>query len=438
MTPPIERIRYYDGEYLRAFDFAAEQGYHVDMRRRLNMALHLHGIGEGLQLSSTKVAGISQVSISPGMAIDSYGREIFLLAPYAFNDETDVLANRISSTGFYNVWIKYQRVADTPPSAGYAACNGTDQTTRWHETYKIVLLQTFDPTNTPTDAVAVPAVTDDISEEDPDSDTSNGVFLGVVYVEPGSTTGVFSLKGTQPPLTYVGLRAQQIQPPNFPDTVSPAFDVKSSANSLVPPIGVDIPANLFVDQNLIVGANFNLINLPSGYTPPPAGNVKVAGDLFVNTDLLVNGDMYLYAADPAPGQWLGLADFIKGLMPAPLDIQTGSFDVPTDPNISGNLSDGSMTLNLTSTIKSIGSAQIIASISAMQFDQQSKVKTLLDPATHPTAQLNIHVSAALVSKLNNTAKLSITWVVGPKDASSPPNVPLVSLTISWIVIFYPQ
>src|SRR4051794_36350203 len=101
MTPPIERLRYYDGEYLRAFDFAAEQGYHNDMRRRLNMALHLYGIVEGLQLTVTSPANITQVLISPGMAIDPYGREILLLAPYTFDDQADVQANRIINPKTY-------------------------------------------------------------------------------------------------------------------------------------------------------------------------------------------------------------------------------------------------------------------------------------------------------------------------------------------------
>src|SRR5208337_2579073 len=233
MTPPIERIRYYDGEYLRAFDFAAEQGYHVDMRRRLNMALHLYGIVEGLQLTPSSNAGITQVSINPGMAIDPYGREIFLLAPYTFDDQADVLANHITSSGNYQVWIQYSRIADTPPSVGYASCNETDQTTRWRETCKVVLLKS---SGTPD----IPAVTDDISEENPDTDTSNGVFLGFVTVTPNSVTGAFSLPPTQPAQpapVYIGLCAQQIQPPDFPDTVSPAFDITSSDGPLLPPLG---------------------------------------------------------------------------------------------------------------------------------------------------------------------------------------------------------
>ena len=98
MTPPIDRVRYYDGEYLRAFDFADEQTYHMEMRRRLNMALHLWGIVEGLDITKDTEAGITQYAIEPGMAIDPYGREILVFAPYVL-DETVLTANQETEDG---------------------------------------------------------------------------------------------------------------------------------------------------------------------------------------------------------------------------------------------------------------------------------------------------------------------------------------------------
>src|SRR5204863_3308665 len=82
MANNIERLNYYEREYLRSFDFIAEQNYHMEMRRRLNLALHLWGIVEGLDVKLGEVvAGApAQYYISPGMAIDAYGREIFLFA----------------------------------------------------------------------------------------------------------------------------------------------------------------------------------------------------------------------------------------------------------------------------------------------------------------------------------------------------------------------
>ena len=325
MNPPIERIRYYDGEYLRAFDFTAEQGYHVDMRRRLNMALHLYGIVEGLQLSSPSNAAISQVSISPGMAIDAYGREIFLLAPYTFDDVADVQANQITRPGIYQVWIQYSRVPSTPPSVGYAACNGTNQMTRWLETYKIVLLLTSSPTQ-------VPAVTDDISEEDPDPDTSNGVFLGFVKVNPSSATGVFTWPTAQPPPpapapVYIGLRAQRVFCPVEPS----AFNVLDKQTARNPPTSLEIHPNVFATKNLIVGHDFK-VNFgasvpapepPDTTYPSPTGNVKIAHDIFLQNEL------YTLRQTSSTSAWLSLGAYIKSLLP---DIQAGKPFVINIPN----------------------------------------------------------------------------------------------------------
>src|SRR5450759_4508489 len=139
MNDPIQRVRYYDGEYLRSFDFETEQTYHVEMRRRLNRSLYLWGIAQGLELVQDDQGGIKQVSINPGMAIDAFGREIYVFAPYTFGD-TDIATNRINYKGTYDVWIRYKRTATTPPSAGYGVCNDQNQFTRWVESYSVVLL----------------------------------------------------------------------------------------------------------------------------------------------------------------------------------------------------------------------------------------------------------------------------------------------------------
>jgi hypothetical protein len=46
----VQRLRFFDGEYLRSYDFTDEQSYHIDIRRRLNHRLHLRGIVDGLQI----------------------------------------------------------------------------------------------------------------------------------------------------------------------------------------------------------------------------------------------------------------------------------------------------------------------------------------------------------------------------------------------------
>jgi hypothetical protein len=428
MTPPIERIRYYDGEYLRAFDFAAEQGYHVDMRRRLNMALHLSGIGVGLQLTpSISSAVVSQVFITPGMGIDEFGREIYLPAPYTFDDQADLAVNRLPLSGIYYcyVWIKYQRLAETPPATGYAVCNSNGQTTRWRESYKVVLKQASAYTKAPATA-SMPAVTDDISEDDPDPDASNGVFLGVVKVDPTSLTGVFSIDSSQPqpPLTYVGVCAQRVLPPNFPDTTSTPFNITSDANAFARPIGVDVQSNLFADQNLIVGKNFP-VTLPSGPKPPAAGNVKVAGDLFLQ------GDLYLPPPAGSPN-WQTLADFIRGQTP---DILVGV--IPVTPAPSGESGDA-FKFTVTSTrLKQIGPVNATASIAGIQLNQASKVTSILGPTGSLQVQV-ISVSAQVNASNKAACDVTVNWSVSPTTpAPAPFASPIQALWVSYVVVCYP-
>src|SRR5580693_1874356 len=117
----IDRVRYYDGEFLRAFDFADEQTYHLEMRRRLNRYLHLYGIVRGLDLSKSTDGGVTQITVTPGVAIDAFGREIYVFAGYTLGD-ADITANRLTATT-YDVWLRYNKTPSTPPSAGYGVCN---------------------------------------------------------------------------------------------------------------------------------------------------------------------------------------------------------------------------------------------------------------------------------------------------------------------------
>jgi hypothetical protein len=73
----IKRLRYFDNQFLVEADFTDEQKYHLDMRRRLNRALHTFGIAEGLEVvkKTNKI-----VTVRPGFAIDNLGREMVIEA----------------------------------------------------------------------------------------------------------------------------------------------------------------------------------------------------------------------------------------------------------------------------------------------------------------------------------------------------------------------
>ena len=139
MSTDIERLLYSERQYLRSFDFTAEQTYHLEMRRRLSRVLHLWGIVKGLELLQGEVVqgAPQQFYVSEGMAIDAYGREIIVPAKQLLSD--DLGANHITGAGTCSVWIGYAREPTTPPQAGYQRCDLQNQFTRWRESFSIMI-----------------------------------------------------------------------------------------------------------------------------------------------------------------------------------------------------------------------------------------------------------------------------------------------------------
>jgi hypothetical protein len=69
-----KRPCYFDGELLSTSDFSDEQAYFVEMHRRHNRFLHSPGVVNGLEIHAKD----ESVVISPGYALDCYGRELIL------------------------------------------------------------------------------------------------------------------------------------------------------------------------------------------------------------------------------------------------------------------------------------------------------------------------------------------------------------------------
>jgi hypothetical protein len=75
---PLDRLNYFNGQRLEAADLKLEQQYHIRVRRWLNKSLYTTGIAAGLE-AVPDPANSQNVIVSPGMALDSLGREIILL-----------------------------------------------------------------------------------------------------------------------------------------------------------------------------------------------------------------------------------------------------------------------------------------------------------------------------------------------------------------------
>lgn len=78
----LKRPRYFVGQLLTADDFRAEQQYHLDRQWQHNRMLHGYGIVVGLEVG-LEVAdnGSTRVIVSPGFALDGWGRELVVTEP---------------------------------------------------------------------------------------------------------------------------------------------------------------------------------------------------------------------------------------------------------------------------------------------------------------------------------------------------------------------
>jgi hypothetical protein len=132
-----KRMNYRDGQYLGPSDFMLEQRYHRDMRRRLSLGQHTWGIFTGLELSEQPREGSTtdvDVFITPGLAIDGYGREIVNYAAFKLEP---ALFNRMTGDQFVKVWISYATEPVDLLRDGYQLCDDPDYRNHTRETFKV-------------------------------------------------------------------------------------------------------------------------------------------------------------------------------------------------------------------------------------------------------------------------------------------------------------
>lgn len=141
----FKRVNYFHGMLMTVWDFKTEQRYHNEKRKLWNRKLHGWGVVCGLNVKATDPES-SKIVITPGMALDDQGNEIWVHEDYKVDlagidlEKTTVLCPDASkkgkepSTGMegneetnkYYITIKYN---ETPadPKQGYAPENGDDE-----------------------------------------------------------------------------------------------------------------------------------------------------------------------------------------------------------------------------------------------------------------------------------------------------------------------
>ncbi|MGC2302792.1 hypothetical protein [Candidatus Binatus sp.] len=332
MSVITQRLRYFDGEYLRSGDFTDEQSYHVDMRRLLNHELHLSGIVTGLQIvqDQNSVASTTALfySVSPGFAIDQIGREIYVSAPYSL---THLLSRAGLSTGLSELWIVYTETQSGSPAPGYQLCDQPNQSTRWTESFDVVLRQL--------------GVAPDPNAPNPNHDLK-GICLGVLNVNYDSTDGWYFSAPSDwyRRRHYAKIRAQWII---APDQVEPDPVTLDGPNTFPPdgyirvktPNGVYSEGNMIVENNLLVGDDYTIQNTtPPGPGPSPT---NPNGNLKLNSDIFLNGQIYVKDVN---GNWTTLTGYVQSLAVA--DVQLAGF---ARMSVSGGIGTFSGTTTATST-----------------------------------------------------------------------------------------
>ncbi|WP_353064439.1 hypothetical protein RBB77_01585 [Tunturibacter psychrotolerans] len=427
---PVQRLRYFDGEYLRSYDFTDEQSYHIELRRLMNLKLHLHGIIEGLEITldaDSVSGGPSFYSITEGMAIDRTGREIIVPAPYSL---TNVLTAPGLTAQDYEVWICYQETQTGLPAAGYLDCNVKNQNTRLQEGFQVYLK----PVNGP-------GLVADCS----------GVQLGIITLTSSSLGWAVS-NPRRWGRRYVGVRAQSVIAPDQIDAENDPFDITALTTPVTdhPLAGyLDIHpgafdrGNVIVRKNLLVGDDFVLnssdkskvsysANLPT-FTPPITGDVKISNDLFLQ------GNFYGY--NPASGQWYGLQQYIQGLTPV---VQTGNASITiTVPGAvpSPPVASGTVTVVVNSMLPAVTKPlQILVALTEIDWVDPKTLETdWLKPAT-VTSQFTVSVAGpSIPPPPAPSINLTISATVGPVvlDSSSVVQVPIKSVSVSYMVVFTP-
>jgi hypothetical protein len=159
----ITRVKYFDGEFLRAVDFQTEQTYERDARRRHVLAHHTWGIVVGLELVEVPISGQAQlvdVVLMPGMAIDGFGRELVCYTAIRLDPTAFAAYNTLE---YLAVWLSYEEQEAGALGSDWADCQSSEAT-RITEGWTIVVTNTSPTTPTQdeiivegTAAVAAPA-----------------------------------------------------------------------------------------------------------------------------------------------------------------------------------------------------------------------------------------------------------------------------------------
>lgn len=427
MSATTDRVHFYERQYLRSHDLTAEQLYHIEMRRRLNLALHLWGIVDGLDLRpSETVPGLApQFFISRGMAIDAFGREIVVGVDRPIV-QADLERNRIQAENVeYFLSIAYTRRLTTPPSAAYRLCDVADQYTRWQESFD-VLITADDPRAN----LGPPPGSFDPLSDDPVARPWPVVLGTVTTGRPPESGGRLIITSVRPiNRTYAGLRAQRL--------VTPASSLTSDAALAIAPFAVD--ADLSVSSNAFIGGDFGIANQSGNPAPvDPTDITKVnprgTGVLKVKKDMFLNGELFANVG----GEWLTLKDYLQSFIPdVVVDRIPQVKPVPT-PNVNGTaVTEDDVEFEVTTRLRDPTKQSAIVALSSIEWFSQDEFD-VWSPNSAASQTVKFQVGPPTVQKVSPTKfKFTVHWSIEPTSANPAPQLTIKSFDLSYTAVFTP-
>ena len=127
----VERSSFFNGQRLFASDLQDVDDFNRQMRWLHNQSLHQPGIGAGFAVSGAK--GDREVSIQPGYAIDSAGREI-VLTDALVQAVPPVAGDDFGGPVFFDLTVSYPELALQVAETRDGICNAPGGAIRLRET----------------------------------------------------------------------------------------------------------------------------------------------------------------------------------------------------------------------------------------------------------------------------------------------------------------
>ncbi len=203
-TNPIPtRVRYYDRQFLQAADLNADQLYHRQMRWRHNLSLHSWGILAGLEVQPPEGDVSDTVTVTAGMALDGYGRELVL-------SQNVVHRQKLNRDQAYDIWLIYHEEITTQTDSRNR-CSASADASRYQEKPQVVVTLTSQRQSPdPARPNAVPTGDLDFSPErmPPDDGRPWPVFLGRLDNRDAGGTRAWQVDSRE--RRYAGLIAERV------------------------------------------------------------------------------------------------------------------------------------------------------------------------------------------------------------------------------------